>query len=65
MSMHKLTRNILVTTKGRRNHLLIGELDTVLLGRREQSLQHRQRRVEDNAALASVLDTNMNLFEVC
>lgn len=63
--MHKLTGNILIATQGCRNPLFIGELNAVLLSRREQSLQHRQRRIEDNTALASVLYTDVDLFEIC
>jgi hypothetical protein len=58
------TWHILVPTKRRNNTCLVRKLDAVLLRRREKALQQSDRRIEDDAALAAVLDARLHLVEV-
>jgi hypothetical protein len=58
------TRDVLISPKGSGDLGLIRKLNGVLLGGREQALQESDSGVEHNAALATILDTGVNLVKV-
>ena len=60
----QLTRNVLVTTEGSNDSSLVGENDLVVGVGREETLEEGDSRVEDDGALGTSLDADLDFVVV-
>jgi hypothetical protein len=58
------TRDVLVSAQWRGDRRIVSQRNTVLQVRGEQSLEHRDGRIENHRALSASLNPNVNFIVV-